>query len=185
MKCIECHTENSIRGWIKSKQLCMRCYERKKAKKRRNWSPKSCVDCGSLIKLAKTSAPRCKKCCAKNWYEKWKENKAFLPEYKFVAAKAVAKRRCRKWNINFDDYCKIIDKGCLYCGKDLWKDKGGSIDRKDNLFDYELDNSTGCCGICNRAKDTLTMKRFAQHVTTIFNNWASKIPNKEDPHATL
>lgn len=59
------------------------------------------------------------------------------------------KRREMEINITISEYNDIITKGCYYCGKNLFLEAGGSLDRIDNHLGYTIDNVLPCCGGCN------------------------------------
>lgn len=79
-----------------------------------------------------------------------------------------AKRKNYNWDLSLDEFKKIINRDCYYCGitpSQEWKTANGSIfyngiDRKDNSKGYTLENSVPCCKICNYAKRNLSEIEF-------------------------
>jgi len=74
-----------------------------------------------------------------------------------------AKDRNRIWNLTNEQFLKLINDCCYYCGVEPQQkrvDKRNNripflyngIDRKDNLKGYSIENVVTCCGFCNRAK---------------------------------
>ena len=72
-------------------------------------------------------------------------------EGQFRSAKHIAKRRNLFWNISRDDYRKLREQPCTYCGGKL-PETGLGIDRVDASLGYVLKNVVPCCSDCNRAK---------------------------------
>lgn len=85
------------------------------------------------------------------------------------------KQRAKRKNINFklnkEEFKKLTQGNCNYCGivpKQIIspKRKGwepyvyNGIDRIDSNKGYVLENCITCCGQCNRAKNTYTVKEF-------------------------
>lgn len=84
------------------------------------------------------------------------------------------KRLAKKRNIEFAltelEFRSLTQKYCHYCGSppNQIHDAGGrygayiynGIDRVDNFRGYVLGNCVACCGTCNVAKGTMTLKEF-------------------------
>ena len=84
------------------------------------------------------------------------------------------RKRCvvRKleFNLTRDQFRKITKGSCYYCGVEpkqvlRGKTNNGSyvyngIDRKDSSKGYTLNNSVSCCGRCNVAKGSRSVKEF-------------------------
>lgn len=81
--------------------------------------------------------------------------------------------------LDFDNFKKIIQSNCFYCGvepsnlyfKNYYDVKYNGIDRVDNKQGYNLNNVVPCCKICNIAKNN--------NSTEIFNNWINRLLNKK------
>ena len=91
------------------------------------------------------------------------------------------KYRANKKNILFlvkeDDFKKLENSCCLYCGTDI---KIG-IDRLDNNQGYVDDNITACCWRCNRAKSNMELKEFLNWIRDVSNHFR----HIDDPNLTL
>ena len=90
-----------------------------------------------------------------------------------------ARRRNREFSINVDDFYKITQQNCVYCGTPprtivKSKKKGrkefyyNGIDRIDNNLGYVVGNMAPCCKLCNQLKRKLTVKEFLNHVKNIY-----------------
>lgn len=75
-----------------------------------------------------------------------------------------AKKRNIKVDLNLHYYKELLKLGCAYCGTDLMKEKGYSLDRIDNNRGYVYENVTPCCGTCNKAKGKLESYDFFEWV---------------------
>lgn len=99
-----------------------------------------------LSVVAKRGEKRCLQCLAERAAEgrntEWG---------KFLAAKAIARRRGVEWTITREEYASLRSQMCHYCGFDLPK-SGLALDRKDCNIGYILDNVVPCCWECNCAK---------------------------------
>ena len=84
----------------------------------------------------------------------------------FRTMKGSGLKRNYSVDITFDDFCKIIDNVCTYCGE---SEKRIGIDRIDNTKGYTLENSTPCCTICNMMKKTMKVDDFISHINKIYN----------------
>ena len=98
-----------------------------------------------------------------HWQTQWKR---FLAD---------AKKRNHIVMITIDEFIRISQSNCEYCGEPptlkminrSCKYKRNGIDRVDNFVGYELTNCVPCCWICNFAKRTLTIDEF--------KNWINKL----------
>lgn len=74
---------------------------------------------------------------------------------KFSYGKREARRRRLEWTLGYEDYGKLIAKGCEYCSTPLDKCFGVSLDRLDNKIGYIGTNVVPCCKNCNWLKSDL------------------------------
>lgn len=86
--------------------------------------------------------------------------------------KSHAKSKNREFSITYEDFCKLTQGDCFYCGKipsnnhckTKLKASGAyihnGIDRKNNSKGYSLDNCVPCCSVCNRSKNTMNHDEF-------------------------
>jgi hypothetical protein len=91
-----------------------------------------------------------------------------------------AKRRNYSFKLSLEDFHKITQKNCFYCGSKPKQEKqtsirGGKylyngIDRINNKKGYTKSNSVPCCSVCNKAKSTLSLNEFKKHIKHIYNN---------------
>lgn len=78
-----------------------------------------------------------------------------------------AKRYNKKVNLRYSEFLDLIFQNCFYCGSSpnnrVRSAKGfryQGIDRVDSSKGYSKNNVVPCCGLCNRAKHKLSLKRF-------------------------
>lgn len=88
--------------------------------------------------------------------------KNILPHRRYGRMKYQAKKAGREVTLTLDEYTKIIELPCHYCGTTL-VDTGWGIDRKDNTRGYSADNVVPSCSYCNWVKrDTWTYEEMLQ-----------------------
>jgi hypothetical protein len=68
---------------------------------------------------------------------------------RFRNGKYAAKRRNVPWELLREDYNKLLESPCHYCGGSLKLERGTSLDRRDNSLGYTPNNVLPCCGNCN------------------------------------
>jgi len=117
----------------------------------------------------------------KNWLAKNKNyEKEYQKEYKYdikrgrkklpvenvryLSYRANAKSRGFIFNIGLEEFLKIINDNCIYCGG-----KGYGVDRVDNSVGYLLNNCVSCCSRCNKMKSNNTTEEFIEHCKKIVN----------------
>ncbi len=101
--------------------------------------------------------------------------------------KLAAKKRGLEWKLSEEQVFALFTSDCTYCKAppgNLRKGKGGhsvlysGIDRVDNTRGYVPDNVAPCCGPCNIAKGTRSVKEFLA--------WAHQVArNSPEPPFTL
>jgi len=76
-------------------------------------------------------------------------------------------RHHKRWEdefITLQDYEKIFNKQCTYCGGII----NGGVDRIDNSLGYTKENSAPCCKTCNYMKKDLNIEKFISHIKKIY-----------------
>lgn len=126
-----------------------------------------------------------KSCWCLNNYNRKLEWEAFI-NLLFAKHKYSSKKRWIDTILSLDDFWKIIQSGCEYCGR-VWVQKVNrkdvfwqsfsfnGIDRVDSSIWYSLWNSVSCCKDCNFAKNELSRADFESHISLIYNHlnlWA-------------
>jgi len=92
--------------------------------------------------------------------------------------KANAKKRGIEFKLTEEQFKKITQKDCYYCGAKPNnvtdpRDCNGEyvyngIDRIDNIKGYTVDNVVPCCKRCNRAKDAYTLQEYKDWIKRIY-----------------
>ena len=78
---------------------------------------------------------------------------AIVPTQRFTMARSNAKRMILEWTISKEEYLRLLNEGCFYCGKNLvGKETGTGLDRIDNSEGYTNENVLPCCGDCNKGR---------------------------------
>lgn len=85
---------------------------------------------------------------------------------------ATKSRRFKEFNIKFDDFCKLVNSNCHYCGDSSINQKNGlnGLDRIDSTISYELSNVVPCCYKCNTMKLDRTVMEFYDHINKIIKH---------------
>ena len=149
---------------------------------RKSWN---CIcDCGTKIVLYQSEliGYGAKSCGCLHPYKKKGDDdilaakKLLYKTYK----KTCAKNRGHSFDINFEEFIKIVQKNCFYCGRPPHKvfrasrTKEGfisnGIDRLDNSNGYEKNNIVACCWECNSAKSTLTRIEFLTRIKKCYEH---------------
>src|SRR6478609_7813814 len=76
-----------------------------------------------------------------------------------------ANKRKKEFNISFEFFVSIINKSCIYCGKE----QSNGIDRLNSSIGYIESNCNPCCSICNWMKYNYTEEFFINHIKRILN----------------
>lgn len=95
----------------------------------------------------------------------------------FATYKQGAKVRKIQFKITFEDFIRLTNKICNYCGckpGTIQKGRNGSfiyngLDRVNSTIGYTLDNVVPCCIQCNRAKHTMTVEEFYNFIKRVYN----------------
>lgn len=95
-----------------------------------------------------------------------------------------ANKRKLCWELTYEDFCKLTEQDCYYCGlppsSEFWpsrKKTNGAfiytgIDRIDSEQGYSINNVRPCCRDCNFAKFTKTEEEFIEWLMRITTHWA-------------
>lgn len=88
-----------------------------------------------------------------------------------------AKDRSIEWNLAEDDFYRIVDEPCHYCGDTRqsrysvgkkYYCRYTGIDRKNSADSYSVENCLPCCKKCNRAKSDLDYEVFKEWVKKVY-----------------
>jgi hypothetical protein len=77
------------------------------------------------------------------------------PQGRFNVYKQDAKKRKLLFDISIEDFRKIIELKCFYCGGD-----GCGVDRLNNNIGYIRLNCVPCCTLCNKMKSNRDLNTF-------------------------
>lgn len=93
-----------------------------------------------------------------------------------------AKERNLNFDINKEQFKKLISSNCYYCGiapkeKIFTQVKNlkigllfNGIDRVNNIVGYTIDNCVTCCSVCNQMKMAFTKENFINKIKEIYKN---------------
>ena len=139
-----------------------------------------CTNCNNEVTIALSSITRKvaadRKFCQNCRIRRTDDN--YIYESAMYDFKKKAEERKLSWNLTFDQFVNIITKECHYCSsppfsnrfkRKEWNSsvKINGVDRKNNNIGYELKNCVPCCGICNRAKSSMSYKDFIDYIERI------------------
>ena len=85
-----------------------------------------------------------------------------------------AKIRNYIFNLTIEQFTKIVQQPCHYCGS-LQENKINGIDRKDNTIGYLIENCLPCCGACNYAKRSRSYDDFVTWVKQCCRHLSTKV----------
>jgi hypothetical protein len=71
---------------------------------------------------------------------------------RFRSAVLQAIKRGKEWELREDEYDRLVELLCYYCGGEVGA--GVGLDRVDNRLGYTWTNVVPCCGPCNISKGT-------------------------------
>lgn len=106
------------------------------------------------------------------------KNRERLDEYKksphvrYTVYKRNAKKKSRNFNLSEDEFIKISQQPCIYCGgySDTYDgEQFNGIDRTDSNLGYYIDNCVPCCATCNRMKMDLEVNNWINQMKKIIN----------------
>lgn len=88
-----------------------------------------------------------------------KRRRRGVARYSYV--KGHVKRKGKEWKLSRDQYYKVINEPCYYCGLPNDVEAGRGLDRLDNNKGYVIKNVVSCCILCNYARgDRLTVEEM-------------------------
>lgn len=111
---------------------------------------------------------------------------------KISIARKVFKDDYSDGNLIFDDFLKLSQQNCFYCGvgpsnrrkngykrrKDIHNGQAdfifNGLDRVDNSLKHDIENIVTCCYLCNKSKSDLSYQKFIDHIFKIYLNLQSK-----------
>lgn len=99
-----------------------------------------------------------------------KSDRGIYTRYKNDCNRRGRKKRGIQMLLNFEEFSKIINQPCVYCGM-----ISRGIDRIHSEKNYTLMNSAPCCKICNQMKNSLSTQEFIQHIKQILANINEKL----------
>ena len=93
-----------------------------------------------------------------------------------------AKKRNYGFELTTDEFYKLLDNNCHYCGFQPhmgWKGtkrktldtttfRINGVDRVNNNLGYNIDNCVSCCKFCNNSKNTMTTEEFISHINRVY-----------------
>jgi len=93
--------------------------------------------------------------------------------------KECAKRRGYSWSLSQEQFFRITNQPCAYCGatpsqshkrnRDSYGDFiYNGIDRVENSFGYTPTNIVACCTTCNVAKSNQTVEQFKTWIRRVY-----------------
>lgn len=142
-----------------------------------------CDDCGMVNRVGahtlfyrensqyqKTGETLCGKCANKRMSgesnSQYKHGNNRYCEYRYNANK-----RGIDFNISLDEFEKITQMECHYCGgfSSEWdeRSRGNGIDRKDSALGYFNENCVPCCSKCNFVKNSMPYRDFINYIKRI------------------
>ena len=83
---------------------------------------------------------------------------------KYYQIRANARKSGKDCELSLNDIKKLLPSICIYCG-----DIAKGLDRLDSSKGYIKSNVKPCCTICNKAKQSLSVKEFMTHIEKIYN----------------
>jgi hypothetical protein len=103
--------------------------------------------------------------------------------------KRSSKQNNRTLELSFEEWKKIVQQNCYYCGSDPYNkryaysskryNKGieqdnieifNGVDRIDSSKGYIKENVVSCCVMCNRMKSDFNQQAFFKQIKLIYNN---------------
>lgn len=110
----------------------------------------------------------CRECCSRRTrtpeYREYTKKFSTRPSRKYALLKTRHFQRHSEPLIPYEDFVRLIQQPCTYCGGPL-PEKAPGLDRIDIAKGYALDNVLPCCDWCNIARsDHLTVEEMKKFV---------------------
>ena len=139
-----------------------------------------CMNCQKETRIALTSISRKRKAnriFCQDCLQRRIDDDYIIESALYDFQKKAAQRQL-SWNLAFDQFKSMILDSCHYCSappsstrfsRMPWNSKIpiNGIDRKNNSVGYEIENCVSCCGICNRAKSSMSYQDFMKYINRI------------------
>lgn len=124
-------------------------------------SPIKCITCKEKkgIEGFLSCKSRCAE-CERTRFRNYNDN----INRKWSRLKHRAKEKNIELTLNINDFIKINENPCFYCGDDLKNTKGIGLDRVDSNKGYALDNVVKCCSTCNTIKMDFNVEFLLTHL---------------------
>ena len=147
----------------------------------RTWWEVKCNKCGNIINLRQNHLTKNNSCGCQ--FKKPDGITAF--NFLFGDYKKKAKLRKLIFDLTEDEFKKIINGNCHYCGKEpeqlvkrvrrypsgkshISEYKYNGIDRVDSKLGYVINNVVSCCKVCNWIKRDQPVIDFVNHIKRIY-----------------
>jgi len=95
-----------------------------------------------------------------------------------------SKKRELPFELTKQEFLRLVDKSCFYCGCEPSRVGFNSVktisflyngvDRIDNKKGYTVENCVPCCTHCNKAKLDMTIEEFKNWVRKVYKNFAKE-----------
>jgi len=149
-------------------------------------------DCGEKFSIKLTNHVKnsgnymCRTCYARRDASNFDEEWGYKSAIKRI--KRDAKRGGRDFDIPYEQFKKLCQQECHYCGSPpsnamIYRGKNSfttrhffysGLDRLDNNVGYYMSNVVPCCIICNRAKNSMTYKDFISWINQLVRTRSGK-----------
>jgi hypothetical protein len=112
-----------------------------------------CISCGCIRRIPDSATN-----CILDWYKRW------------------AKKRHLSWKLPTENFKKLLQGKCFYCGVEHSNVQKGftgkrfkynGVDRLVNSEGYTKENCVSCCKTCNMMKKTMPIVDFLRHIQRI------------------
>lgn len=129
---------------------------------------KSCNQCNRVLPIDQfhlkgggTRRHNCKDCRREESKREWIKQGAYR------TYKRQAPERGYTFEIEKEDFDRLVRLPCYYCGDLPIDDNIHGLDRTNNMLSYTLSNVVPCCSKCNFMKGTLDKSEFIQQTKKI------------------
>lgn len=118
-----------------------------------------------------------------------------LSNPKLASARKVYSNGYNDGNLSFAEFLSLSSMPCFYCAKEIsnsvnryaWKTSGVSqfaidngkfiyngLDRIDSKLPHNKNNVVSCCSDCNYAKSDMSLEKFRDWISRVYNNFILK-----------